>query len=199
MNLKNIAVTSTRILPQCQAHMVPHRSGCVQQATDLTIHNLSTYNLTPQDIQLLHKGLNFSLTPRTPPADAHRQILTTFNEFAKSLRLKYKRAQYPNQKQHHHTPKPTETSHLYRRMKFLPAPNLESPQQHYTGIAHLERYIDDTKQQIADNLPMQYMRQRHNTKPPPPTTTSPQQAQESPTDYCDQTITIKQSQSLNSN
>ena len=105
------------------------------------------------DIQLLHKGLSFSPTPRTPHDDAHKQTLTSFNEFAKSLRLKYKRAQYPNQKQHHHTPKPTETSHLYRRMKFLPAPTIESPQQRYTGIAHLERYIDDTKQQIADNLP----------------------------------------------
>ena len=38
-------------------------------------------------------------------------------------------------------------------MKFLPPPTIETPQQRYTGIAHLEKYIDDTKQLIDDNLP----------------------------------------------
>ena len=38
-------------------------------------------------------------------------------------------------------------------MKFLPPPHIESPQQRYSGVARLEKYIDNTKQLIDDNLP----------------------------------------------
>lgn len=38
-------------------------------------------------------------------------------------------------------------------MKFLPPPVLETPQERYTGIASLEKYIDDTKHLINNNLP----------------------------------------------
>ena len=58
----------------------------------MTVHNFSTFNLTPQHIQILTKGLSFSPTPKTSPANLQRQILHNYDEFAKSLHLKYKRA-----------------------------------------------------------------------------------------------------------
>ena len=116
------------------------------------VHNLSTFQLTPQDVQVFTKGLSFAPTPTKPTSELHRQTLRSFDEFAESLRLKYKRAQCTRQRQHHKTINPTTTSEVYRGLKFLLPPNIESPQQRYTGIAHLEKYIDDTKQQVADNL-----------------------------------------------
>ena len=102
---------------------------------------------------MLSKGLNFSLTPTTSSHDSHNLILHSFNEFARSLRLKYKRAHCTRQRQHHKAINPTTTSKVYRSMKFLPPPKIESPQERYTGIAHLEKYIDDTKDKIAKELP----------------------------------------------
>ena len=64
------------------------------------------------------------------------------------------RATNSNYKPHQTRPKPTTTSYLYRNMKFLPAPNVETPLQRYTGVSKLENYIEHTKQKIADNLPL---------------------------------------------
>ena len=110
-----------------------------QHSDDMTIHNLSTFNLTPHHIQLLTKGLSFSPTPQTPLLDLHRQLLHNFNEYAISLRLKYERAHCTKQRQHHKPTNPTTTSIIYRRMRVLPPPTIESPQQRYTGIAHLDK------------------------------------------------------------
>lgn len=82
-----------------------------------------------------------------------QHILHSFNEYAKSLRLKYKRTYCTHQKVHHTPPKPSTTANIYRPMKFLPPPVIESPQQRYTGIASLEKHIDDTKELVANNLP----------------------------------------------
>lgn len=128
----------------------------------MTIHNLSTFNLTPQHIQILTKGLSFSPTPRVSHTDLHRQILHSFDNYAKSLRLKYKRAQCTRQRQHHKPTSQTTTSNIYRCMKFLPPPTVESPQERYTGIAHLEKYIDDTKHLLNDNLPTICENQKDN-------------------------------------
>ena len=119
---------------------------------DLTIHNLSSFRLTPDDMQVLAKGLNFAPTPTTPFPKVQKQIFHSFNEFAKSLRLKYKRAHCTHQRQHHKSLNPTTTSNVYRKIKFLPPPTIESPQARYTGIAHLEKYIDDSKDLLATNL-----------------------------------------------
>ena len=54
--------------------------------------------------------------------------------------------------QYHNTTKPTTTDSLYRRMKFLPPPTRNSHIAKYSGSAALETYLDNTKQQIADNL-----------------------------------------------
>ena len=51
---------------------------------------------------------------------------------------------------HHTTPKPTTTAKVYRPYEIF---IIESPQQRYTGIAKLEKYIDDTKELVANNLP----------------------------------------------
>ena len=52
--------------------------------------------------------------------------------------------------------KPTTTDTLYRRMKFLPPPTPNTHVAKYSGFATLEAYLDNTKQQIADNLPALY-------------------------------------------
>lgn len=100
---------------------------------------------------MLTKGLNFSPTPTTPLPKV-QQILHSYNEFAKSLRLKYKRTYCTHQRQHHKSPAPTTTSYIYRQLKFLPPSTIESPQERYTGIAYLEKYIDDTKELVANSL-----------------------------------------------
>ena len=123
-----------------------------QPSSELTIHNLSTYKLTQDDLQLLDKGLTFSPTPNTPTKELHRQILHHFNDFARSLRLKYAKARYTKQK-HQPPPQQTTTSLLYRQMKFLPPPKPETYITQYSGFSGLENYIDNTKQNIADNLP----------------------------------------------
>ena len=66
------------------------------------------------------------------------------------------RAQYYRQEQRYtNTPSaPTTTSKVLRRISFLPPPSIKTPQEQYTGITHLENYIDDTKQLVADNLPI---------------------------------------------
>ena len=121
---------------------------------DLTFHNLSTHQLTSEDYQLLNKGLSFSPTPNTPQKEIQQQILRNFDQFASSLRLKYMRIMHTSQKPHQEQLKPTTTSYIYRAMKFLPKPNTETPLRRYTGVAQLENYIENTKQRIADHLPL---------------------------------------------
>ena len=116
------------------------------QTTELTLHNLSTYNLTTADYQLLEKGLSFAPTVRLPPTTLQHQILQSFNHFAK-LRLRYMRVTGSSSKPHEHQPKHCTAAHLYRPMKFLPKPKVETP------LERLEAYIDNTKQMLADNLP----------------------------------------------
>ena len=56
-------------------------------------------------------------------------------------------------KPHEHQPKHCTAAHLYRPMKFLPKPKVETPLERFTGVGTLEAYIDNTKQMLADNLP----------------------------------------------
>ena len=101
---------------------------------------------------MLSKGLSFCPTPPTPPSELHKHIFHSYNNFAKSLRLKYKQAYCAHCKQYHIAINPTTTSKVYRTMKFLPPPSIETPQEYYTGIASLENYIDNTKELVANNL-----------------------------------------------
>ena len=118
----------------------------------MTLHNLTTLQLTAQDYQLLTKGLSFSPTPTTSATVVRQQLFQTFNDFARSLRLKFMRIRHTNQTQHQNSQKPTTTSYLYRSMKFLPKPKPETQLERYTDVGQLENYIERTKQQIADSL-----------------------------------------------
>ena len=121
----------------------------------MTIHNLSTRALTPHDLTLLDKGLSFSPTPATPTKNIQAQILHDYNDFAKSIRLKYSRAQYTKQTHNNNynpSVPPTMTSHLYRQMTFLPPQVQQTRITNYSGYTTLETYIDNTKQQVAEQL-----------------------------------------------
>ena len=136
----------------------------LKQQSDMTIHNFSTYELTEEDIQLLNKGLTFAPTPDTPTQDLHVQILRNFNDFAQSLRLKYTRSRYTKRTlQPRQTAlSPTTTQLIYRPMRFLPLHKPQTDVTRYSGFATLERYIDDTKQRIVDNLSQVCHNEAHN-------------------------------------
>ena len=116
----------------------------------MTIHNFSTYNLTEYDIQLLNRGLTFSPSP--DKYDQH-QVLKDFNSFARSLRLNYSRAKHTKKIYPSPNTSATTTAMLYRPMKFMPPITPDTAVTRYSGFASLEKYIDDTKQSIADKLP----------------------------------------------
>ena len=116
----------------------------------MTIHNFSTYNLTEYDIQLLNRGLTFSPSP--DKYDQH-QVLKDFNSFARSLRLNYSRAKHTKKIYPSPNTSATTTAMLYRPMKFMPPITPDTAVTRYSGFASLKKYIDDTKQSIADKLP----------------------------------------------
>lgn len=100
------------------------------------IHNLSSVPLSPADIELLSKGLSFSPTPEHLH-DCHPQILTCFEEFARSLRLQY----------HNHNtslrssqpPLHVAKSHpVYHKMKFLRKCHTDHPLQNSVIMATLK-------------------------------------------------------------
>ena len=78
----------------------------------LTLHNLSSYHLTTEDYTVLDKGLSFSPAPRTSFTNLQHQILQSYNNFAKILRLRYMRATRSNHKPHLDKINPTTTSFL---------------------------------------------------------------------------------------
>ena len=123
------------------------------QQPELIVHNYSTYMLSSDEISLLHKGLSFSPTQTCSLPELRSQMLKYFYEFAKSLRLKYNRAQYRNKKRQTVTPPPlTTTATIYRQMKFLPPTKPDTVVTRFSGFGQLENYIDNTKQNIVDNL-----------------------------------------------
>ena len=120
---------------------------------ELTVHNYSSYELSSDEISLLHRGLSFSPTPMVSLPELQSQMLKYFNEFARSLRLKYSRAQYTNKKRKTTSSvSPTTTATVYRKMKFLPQTHPDTVVTRYSGFSRLENYIDNTKQSIVDNL-----------------------------------------------
>ena len=88
----------------------------------LTVHNLSSATFTPEELELLSKGLSFAPTPaELPTTKSYTQLLGSYDAFARSLRQRYVHAKYcshiQTQKQQHQCT----TANIYRRMKFLPA------------------------------------------------------------------------------
>ena len=80
-------------------------------------------------------------------------MLRHFNDFAKSLRLKYSRAHCRKKSRKLTKPlPPTSTATIHRQMKFLPPTNPDTVVTRYSGLSKVENYIDNTKQSIVDNL-----------------------------------------------
>ena len=102
-----------------------------------------------QDLQVLCRGLTFS--PSSDSFDQH-QILKDFNNFVRSLRLHYTRAKYTKRAYPSPDTSTTVTATLHRPMKFIPPATPDTAVTHYSGFATLEKYIDNTKQSIAEKL-----------------------------------------------
>lgn len=132
------------------------------QQPNFAVHNYSTYELSADEIALLHKGLSFSPTPNMSLPELRSQMLKYFNEFAKSLRLKHSRAQSRCKKRNTTCSPPSTTATVYRRMKFLPPMNPDTVITRYSGFNQLETYIDNTKQSIVDNLTEIANNSKHN-------------------------------------
>ena len=122
--------------------------------TSLTVHNLSSVVLTPEELQLLSKGLSFSPTPTIPRKRMYIQTLNYFDLYAQSIRKKYVQAM----KYYAPTSQPvqvetTTTSKIYRYLKFLPHDSYTSSTQDFSGIQKVEHYIELTKNNLNDQLP----------------------------------------------
>ena len=118
----------------------------------MTIHNFSNITLTNQELQLLSKGLSFTPTPTIPPHKAHLNILKEFDNFSRTLRQKFTHAQYHPYYKKQHVVQRCNTSHIYRRIKFLPSIPTTSLTQQYSGIGTVEHYIALTKNNLNDKL-----------------------------------------------
>lgn len=121
----------------------------------MTIHNLSNLTLSPDELRVLNKGLSFALSPTTSPIKTHRQLLRDFDNYAKTVRQKYVHATYhrPLNSEQMSTEETTVTSHIHRRMKFLPKQEFNTLSQRYSGIGKVEQYIEVTKNSLNNLLP----------------------------------------------
>ena len=113
------------LLQACNLTFLFFISRTPSQVPDLTIQNLSTITLTLDDLTLVDKGLSFSPTPSTLINDIQSQTLHDYNDFAKSLRLKYTGEQYIKQKHNsnYEPPPPTMTSLQVQYVLHLPGVN----------------------------------------------------------------------------
>ena len=119
-----------------------------------TVHNLSSATLTQEELNILDKGLSFAPTPTTPQPEQQLLLLRHYNDFARSLRHVYSNQQYHTASKKPNPPPPTTTSKLHRSMKFIPNTIQRTLTQQYSGIGKLEHYIDLTKNNLNDELPM---------------------------------------------
>ena len=136
--------------------------------TDLTVHNLSSRPLTADERSLLTKGLSFAPTPHNNTTEQYLQLLRYYNDFARSVRPLYshsiikptscsKPITLPQHKQID-----TDRSFIYRRMKFLPKQKYITATQQFSGFHTLENYIDQTKTELEEKLPLIYPRTTPN-------------------------------------
>ena len=119
----------------------------------ISVHNLSSVNLSQTELQLLSKGLSFAPTPIIPDRKAQLKLLSDYDQFAQNLRTTYERSQMkrctlPGEKI---TIESSTTSFIHRPMKFLPKTST-TPIQYFSGIPRLDHYIDLTKNNLNDNL-----------------------------------------------
>ena len=111
----------------------------------MNVDNLSSYQLTNEDLQLLSKGLSFTPTPNIPSHIFHTYIRQQYNEFARTVQLQFARTSasaIATCDKHIHYSPPYPTSHTYRPMKFLPKHTYTSPTSEYCTNARVE-YLRD--------------------------------------------------------
>ena len=101
-------------------------------------------------MQLLKKGLSYSPTPTQHSTEAQLDILKKFDEYSKSIRP-YNQKQ-SNNTQAVPTNTDTQSSLVFRKMKFLPKPSHNSYTAQYSGIRELEDYIFNTKDLLDTHL-----------------------------------------------
>ena len=103
---------------------------------------------------MLSKGLSFAPTPTTNYKDAQLRLLTDYDHFAWALRVIYVDA-YDNTTLSGEKAvlEPTTTALIYRKMKFLLKTATVSHTQLFSGVSQLENYIEQTKNNINDQLP----------------------------------------------
>ena len=132
----------------------------------MTIHNLSNLTLTHDELRLLDKGLSFALSPMTPTIKTHKQLLKNFDNYAKSVRQKYVHATYyqPPSKETL-TDETTITAKVHRQMKFLPKQEFSTLTQKYSGIGKVEHYIEVTKNNLNDLIPLITATNKSNVTP----------------------------------
>lgn len=127
----------------------------------MTIHNFSSMTLTIEELQLLNKGLTFIPTTTLSPIKAQLKIMEDFDKFAKTLRQKFVHTLYYPLKNKKSIIKRTDTSNIYRRMKFLPKQTTTTITQQFSGVSKVEHYIEQTKNNLNDRL--QTLIQQHST------------------------------------
>ena len=133
----------------------------------MIVHNLSSYQLTNEDFQLLSKGLSFTPTPNIPPHISYINILQQYNEFARTVRLQFARTSASaiiscDKHIYYSPPEIYPTSHTYRPMKFLPKRTYTSPTSEYCTNARVETYIQNTKDILNEHLPTLCNKTHHN-------------------------------------
>lgn len=128
--------------------------------TTLNVHNLSSMTLSQDEIELLSKGLSFAPTPDQPLRKSYLQILDCFDSYARSVRQKYVHALYHSNTTHStkEDTETSETSKIYRRMKFLHSSTTRTSTQQFSGVLKVEHYIELTKNNLNDQLPILTMK-----------------------------------------
>ena len=86
--------------------------------TALTIHNLSTFEFSQQDLELLNKGLSFAPTPRKSFSEQQTLLLRHYDNFAKSVHRTYTKLQYRRPNTELPYVNPPLCAQVYRTIKF---------------------------------------------------------------------------------
>ena len=116
----------------------------------MTVHNLSSFHLQPQDISLLSKGLSYSPTPTFTATD-HLFLLQQYDSFSNSVRKTYNPYINTRRLPQHQDSNELTSPFLFRKMKFLTNHNTVNTQPY--SIPNIETYIYNTKDDLALQLP----------------------------------------------
>ena len=111
-------------------------------------------------MKLLTKGLSYSPTITQHNIEAQLDIFKRFDEYFTSLR-QYNHRQYTNFPPNTNT----QSSFIFRTMKFLPKSSYNSSVAHYSGHIVLEDYIFNTKDLIDTHLSQIFSPVKDNITP----------------------------------